>query len=79
MHAFGQLPQCRFQGTAVSVIIVFVLNFFVFVLVFVNENHTEYYIMPYDMIVTVDYCDVTSPYVHHYFLELTSYFFKIRP
>jgi len=50
-----QSPQCRLQGTVVSVIIVFVLHFFVlvlvnefiifsflpiFVLVFVNENHT---------------------------------------
>ena len=50
-----QSPQCRLQGTVVSIIIVFVLDFFVFVivnefiifsflsifvLVFVNENHT---------------------------------------
>ena len=34
-----QSPQCRLEGTVVSIIIVFVLDFFV--LVFVNENHTE--------------------------------------
>ena len=33
----AQSPQCRLQGTVVSVIIVFVLDFFVFVLIFVNE------------------------------------------
>ena len=43
-----QSPQCRLQGTVVSVIIVFVLDFsfsfyfvfYFFVLVFINENHT---------------------------------------
>ena len=35
--AVGQLPQCCIQGTVVRVIIVFVLDFFVFVLVVVNE------------------------------------------
>jgi len=32
-----QSPQYRLQGTVVSVIIVFVLDFFVFVLIFVND------------------------------------------
>ena len=32
-----QSPQYRLQGTVVSVIIVFVLDFFVFVLLFVND------------------------------------------
>ena len=32
-----QSPQCCFQGTVVSIIIVFVLDFFVFDLVLVNE------------------------------------------
>jgi len=36
----AQSLQCHLQGTVVSVIIIFVLDFFVFVLVFVNENHT---------------------------------------
>ena len=36
----AQSPQCRLHGTVVSVIIIFVLYFFVFVLVFVNDNHT---------------------------------------
>jgi len=53
MRVLGvQSPQCRLQGTVVSVIIFFVLDFFVFVLfrflffrfsfvlVFVDENHT---------------------------------------
>ena len=48
-----QSPQCSLQGTVVSVIIIFVLDFFYFrfisffilfrfsfVLVFVDENHT---------------------------------------
>jgi len=39
-RAVGQSPQCRIQGTVVSVIIVSVWDFFVFVLVFVNENHS---------------------------------------
>jgi len=52
-RAVGLSPQCRIQGTVVSVIIVFVLDFFVLVLVnefnifsflptfvFVNENHS---------------------------------------
>ena len=66
MHVLGtQSLQCRLQGTVVSIVIVFVLDFFVFVLfrffrfsfvlvfiifsflsifvlVFVNENHTDW-------------------------------------
>ena len=37
-----QSQQCHLQGTVVRIIIVFVLDFFVFVLVFVNENHTAF-------------------------------------
>jgi len=40
-RAVSQSAQCCFQGTIVSVIIIFVLDFFVFFrFFFVNENHT---------------------------------------
>jgi len=38
-RAVGQLPQCRLQGTVVT-LLSFSFWIFVFVLVFIDENHT---------------------------------------